>query len=48
MYGCTHVWGESHERVNVGGVSITRRDDASSRKGCVIVINGQTPKANGK
>ena len=40
------TWKKRSERPNVGGVSIRSRNDAPSRKGCVV--NGQTTKASNK
>ena len=41
-----NTWKQRNERPNVGGVSIRSRNDAPSRKGCVV--NDQMTKASNK
>ena len=40
------IWKKRNERPNVGGVSITSRNGAPSRKGCVV--NDQMTEASNK
>ena len=40
------IWEKRNERSNVGGVSITSRNGAPSRKGCLV--NGQMTKVSNK
>ena len=41
-----NTWKKRNKRPNVGGVSVTSRNGAPSRKGCLV--NGQMSKASNK